>query len=481
MHRTLLLTPLLAALCACSAWAQPATIPAPQPAREGQRTDDRRPDQPITVDAFGRPVELTGSWEYTFEKRGNFDLNKASARDRRVGEHEVKLEARTRPGPRTEVFVQGVGLHETRRTQGSVSTRSKSFERGQSWAKFEGLAGTPWGLQVGRVALIDRRAWWWDDDLDAARVFAAGEGWRIDTGLGKELMRVSSADSGIVSSQRGVLRWFGQATWQPARRHALDLFWLRANDRSGQTAPGSSLGTEDATDPSDLKASWVGVRASGEWRTDNGPRLAYWVDTAWLRGREVVTDFTEEADGRFTAGASTARRVRGQAVDLGTTLILPLSLRPSVSVAYARGSGGQRSASRDDNFRQTGLQENKARLAGVKRLRRYGELLQPELSNLSVTTLGAGVRLLDNSSLELIGHRYRQIVASTALSGSRLGEDPQGSHTDIGREIDVVLALREWRQLELTLRWSRFTPGAAFAEDRRDPAHALEFGAALNF
>jgi hypothetical protein len=73
-------------------------------------------------------------------------------------------------------------------------------------------------------------------------------------------------------------------------------------------------------------------------------------------------------------------------------------LRPSLTLAYARGSGGEDSATRDANFRQTGLHENKARLAGVKRLRRYGELLQPDLSNLAITTLGSGIRWLGNSS-----------------------------------------------------------------------------------
>jgi alginate production protein len=156
-------------------------------------------------------------------------------------------------------------------------------------------------------------------------------------------------------------------------------------------------------------------------------------------------------------------------------------LRPSIGAAFARGSGGERSAALDANFRQTGLQENKARIGGVKRLRRYGELLQPELSNLEVRTLAAGIRVLDNSSLELIAHRYRQQVASSVLAGSRLSTDPTGDSTDIGREIDLFLAVREWKHLELTLRWSRFVPGAAFAEGERDPAHGIEFGAALNF
>ena len=56
-----------------------------------------------------------------------------------------------------------------------------------------------------------------------------------------------------------------------------------------------------------------------------------------------------------------------------------------------------------------------------------------------------------------------------------------GVSGDIGDELDLVLALREWRHVELMLKVSRFTPGAAFASNRRDPAHAVEFGVTVNF
>ena len=200
-----------------------------------------------------------------------------------------------------------------------------------------------------------------------------------------------------------------------------------------------------------------------------------------LRGNETLTRYTEGKDGQFTAGTSSTRSVRGHALDVGATLIFPVALRPSVTLGYAYGSGGERSGTRDANFRQTGLQENKARLAGVKRLQSYGELLQPELSNLAVSTLGAGLRVLNNSSVELVAHRYRQPVPSKELPGARLSTDPTGVSGDIGRELDLVVALREWRHVELTFKWSRFTPGAAFASNRRDPAHAIEFGVTVNF
>jgi alginate production protein len=472
---------LAALLGACASAPPPAAVPEASAAvgKEGQRVDDRRPDTPFTISLLDRPVELTGSWEYTDETRSNFDLQRAQARDRRVRDHEIKLEARTRFGLNGEAFVQLVGLADSRRTQGSAgATRNKSLERGQTWVKFDRLGGTPWALQVGRVALIDRRAFWWDDDLDAVRALYNGDKWRLDTGLGREVARISSADSAIRPENKRVGRWFGQLTWKLPGRHTLDGFWLFQRDRSGAPAAGTVFASADATDPSDFRGRWLGLRSSGEFRPDNGLRLAYWADAAMLRGRESLTAF----QAANTAGPTTQRRVRGHALDLGATLVAtPLPLRPSVSVGYARGSGGENSPTLDANFRQTGLHENKARLGGVKRLRSYGEVLQPDLANMAITRLGAGIRVLDNSSVELVRHQFRQQVASTTVAGSRLASDPLGNHRDVGVEWDLALAFREWRQLELTLKWSRFKPGQAYAADERDAAHALELGAAFNF
>lgn len=467
----------------------PAVVPAAgtepaaaTPPREGQRLDDRRPDQPFTVQLSGQAVQLTGSWEYSSDWRRNFDLNSARDRNRLVHDHELQLEARLRPTADAEVFLQAVGLYNTRRTRGTAGVdRQQRLERGQTWVKFSRLGGTPWSLQAGRLALIDRRAWWWDDDLDALRLsYSAGE-WQVDTGLARELAPLSVADDGIATEARGLRRWFGQARWQPARRHAVDAFWLVARDGSGSPSPGQWVANEDATDASDLNATWLGLRASGEHRDEAGWRLAYWADAAVLRGRERLTAWDEGADGRFTAGATTTRRVRGQALDLGATLRLAGALGPSLTLGYARGSGGERSARLDANFRQTGLQENKARLGGVKRWRRYGELLRPELSNLAVGTVGLGLRFLGNSSVDLAVHGYRQPVPSTLLPGSRLGSAPQGRNGRIGQEVDLMLALREWQHWEFTLVISRFRPGDAFAANRRDAAHGLELGATLNF
>ena len=480
----------LIGMLACG-WVHAQVQPAPESptgtAPEGtpRRIDDRRPDRPYRIVLGGVPLDLTGSWEYSDEARRNFDLDASRERHRRVWEHEIKLEARANLHEGLTGFVQAVALHETRSTQGTPGKRrTHEWQRGEMWVQWDRIGGTPWTLQGGRVPLLERRSMWWDDDLDAVRLRYAAGAWRLDTGLGRPLARVSSVEPGIAPAERGVWRQWGQVGWTWAQRQQVEAFWLIVADRSGTPAVGTSVAADLDPDTSDVRGRWRGLRASGEWRGAAGglgPRLNYWADAVQLRGRETLTGFSSTGTGTQVADASQRRRLRSWALDAGATVVLGGVLRPSLTLAYARGSGGEDSAARDANFRQTGLHENKARLAGVKRLRRYGELLQPDLSNLAITTLGGGIRWLGNSSLELVLHQYGQVVPSTKVAGARLSTDPQGLQRRLGRELDLVMALREWSWLELTLRWSRFEPGPAYAANRRDAAHALELGAALNF
>lgn len=451
---------------------------APVPVR---RPDERRSEQPVSVDLFGKPIELGLSYEVTNERRLDFDLDRSRQRGRDVLEHELKLDARWRSGAATTWFVQGVGLAERRKAMlDGAKTRTHSWERGQTWVLVDGLGGLPLSVQAGRIALIERRSWWWDDDLDALRLSYATSTLRVDTGVGRELLKRASVDAGIAPEQKGVTRWFGHANLRYAGDHAVEGFWLLADDRSGAPARGAVF-DDGAQDESDGRLRWAGLRASGDFRSDSGHRLIYRADAALLRGRETRTPIDGAADGRLVAGDSHSRDVRGTAWDLGLQWRLPGDARPTFSLAMAQGSGGIDTDSEDRNFRQTGLQENKGRMAGVKRIRFYGELLDPELANLRVTSVGFGFRALSNSSAELLLHHYRQPVPSANLVGSRLSESPLGVNGELGHELDLLFALREWKHLELTLRLARFQPGDAFAEDRRDPAHSVEVGATLTF
>jgi alginate production protein len=162
-------------------------------------------------------------------------------------------------------------------------------------------------------------------------------------------------------------------------------------------------------------------------------------------------------------GRDGSRAIRGWGVDAGVTYTAALPLRPALTAAYAVGSGESTPDGRSDGaFRQTGLQENEGRWSGVTRFKYYGELLDPELSNLAIATMGLGLRPTERSSVDLVYHEYRQQIASLALRGATLAADPSGLTRELGRELDLVVGYDGVKGLEVKGVFSYFIPGQAF-------------------
>ena len=159
---------------------------------------------------------------------------------------------------------------------------------------------------------------------------------------------------------------------------------------------------------------------------------------------------------------------------------MPFKWKPNLTIGFARGSGGG-SGDIDSSFRQTGLQANKWRFQGVKRFRYYGELLRPELSNLSVATIGAGMPLLNNSSVDVTYHRYQQVQARDSLRNTRLRADPNGDSRDIGKELDIVLGIRENKRWEFALIGAQFRGGQAFSQQPNRIARLFLLELTYNF
>jgi hypothetical protein len=448
-------------------------LPRAQPAQASsglaRRPDERRPTVQFSTTLFGRPLILGGQHEITHQNRQNFDLDSSIARNRARLDQELKAEAFYRASDDVSVFLQLVGLSEidTHRSTGN-RTSTNALERGQMWLYADRVLSDALALQAGRIALIEPRTWWWDENLDAVRLYAGRGDWLVETGLARELGRKSTEEDHVDPQQDKVRRWFGRAAyqWHKDRRSSdtVEAYWLHARDTSGQQAPGTTLG-EDAADPSDARLRWLGLRAVGDHRLGGAQRLGYWVDAGWVRGRETITDFDDAAAGLVSVDRLSDQAVRGSAIDAGVMWTLPGAWRPTFTAAYARGDRG---------YRQTGLQENKARFRGVNRFRYYGELLRPELSNLEIRTLAFGFRFLPRSSLEIVLHDYRQVHASSSLPGDRLDAAPLGAERSLGRELDLILGVREWERVELAARLARFRAGSAFGSRQGEHATLLE-------
>jgi hypothetical protein len=278
---------------------------------------------------------------------------------------------------------------------------------------------------VGRQRFRDSREWFFDDYLDAVRTWVDLSAWHVETAVAHGLF------SGPEATRRR--RDQRQAIASVARRldkhTTATMFIIARDDRNRHERP-----------------VWVGGSLSGRATR----ALKYWGNGGIRRGR---------------AGSI---RLRGWAIDAAAAYRLPLPGAPALGAGYAVASGDpSRSDGVDSNFRQTGLHDNNARFHGLKRFAYYGEVFDPELSNLKVLTLDAGMKPHERASIDVVYHRYaqqrlRRTLASNALAATGTGHSPR-----VGDEVDVIVSVQRFRPLDLSVVTGIFWPGPGIATPSR--------------
>jgi alginate production protein len=192
--------------------------------------------------------------------------------------------------------------------------------------------------------------------------------------------------------------------------------------------------------------------------------FGYWIDVAQVRGDEtfLALESDPESARRSVVAVRADRQVRGWGIDLGATWIAPSPLGQRFTLGYARGSGDPNPADGDERaFRQTGLNGNSVGFGGVQSFAGYGVLLDPELANLEILTLGIGMSPADRTSLDLVWHAYRLVELAESLRDTRLASTLTGSDRNVGQALDVILAVEEWDRVELELSISALRAGEA--------------------
>jgi hypothetical protein len=284
---------------------------------------------------------------------------------------------------------------------------------------------SPVGLQVGRQRFRDGREWFFDDYLDAVRMHLAAGTWRFEAAMvdgvfaGRRELRSRNEQRHTIAS---LTKRFGERTNASA-------FFIARDDRPRRERP-----------------TWIG----GEWNGRATSDLKYWVVGAGRRGQ------------------AESGRLRGWALDAGMAGRLPWRGAPSFTGGYATATGDASGLDGvDTRFRQTGLDDNRARFFGVKRFAQYGEVLDPELSNLSVLTVGVGARPLSRTSIDLVYHQYTQRELRRSLSSNRLEATGTGRSTRLGEELDLIVAVQQLRRIDLSLVVGVFRPGVGMSSPSR--------------
>ena len=402
------------------------------PLREFPQTPDARRDEDDATRGTLRlgDVVIGGQLEYKHDAIREQDLNEARDDDRDDREPSARIEGVWQPDE-SLFLLASVRLRDGRRIdQDDPDEHESKVLLNESYAYWRDAFGSGWDVQGGRQDFDERREWLYDQNLDALRLVRSSPELRAE-------LSVSSSLSDAGRRDEHSTNWIAYVSNNDLDRH-LAAFVVSRHTSDGGYAFDTELQPRIATH--------VGARAYGEWLPDTDA----WLELAWLGGR------TDEVDP--TTLVVSEREVSAFGFDAGATW-QPWRDGPRFTLAYAWGQGGSDAGS---SFRQTGLHDNTDEFGGETSFQYYGELLDPELANLSVVTLGVGQEIAPRTSLDLVLHRYAQDEPRDRLIDTGLRKRPDGVHDELGIEVDAVLGCRavdDWL-LESVVAW--FDPGDAF-------------------
>lgn len=294
----------------------------------------------------------------------------------------------------------------------------------------------PFEFAIGRRNYEDERHWLYDTSLDVASVAARWGRFRIEAFGGRETWVDLDIAPGIqqVRDRNDTYVVYADYRLENVR---LAAYQIARNDRAGLEG----------------HPRLYGVRAIGS----TSDRFNYWMELAHLAGKD-----------------ENRRRFEGNGFDVGFTYRWTgVRHLPSITLGYAFGSGdGNPNDNRNREFRQSGIQANETRFAGISPFQIYGETFDPELSNLKLLTLALGCRPMPLVSVDLVYHRYRLHRISDTFRSSALTAEINQIDTrmskDLGQGLDIVLGVRRLfglRRLGVDLRTGWFFPGKAFLQN----------------
>lgn len=448
-----------------------------------KRPGEHRPEDQLTLFVYERPLIIGGEVELEGRFRRDYRLDPDRDDDEARLAPKLELEAFYALGRDLSLFVKGkLGYQSDVYHEAGEEESEWRFRRGETWLHWRDIAETGLSFQVGRQNFADRREWWWDADLDALRLTYDIADFEFQLGVAQELGPEQANESRVAAELEDVFFLLGSATWHWEKKNRLELFVARRRDHSHTHREGEIV-REDREDKFDAKLWWIGARAMGRWKTKRAGLFHYWVDLAYVRGKETIIDFDgfDERPGRSEVDEAVDVDVSAWGFDVGATWDPRRRFWPRLTLGYAWGSGGGDPEGTDRSFRQTGLQDNNAKYRGVDRFKYYGELFRPELSNLHITTASLGFPLFRNSSIEVLYHVYWQDHKSTFLREARIKAGPQGEHRSLGQEWNLVIGIEEWTHWEVEVIGALFRAGAAFGSSEHDLAQLGLFKINYNF
>ncbi|HEX2502065.1 MAG TPA: alginate export family protein [Methylomirabilota bacterium] len=405
-----------------------AILLATMPAFSAKAADDVfDPDEPPETKYQIAPFLTFGAEiEVVYEYRKNLGLDDRPDNDAAVLEPELSLALSFDPDPRFQAFLNvAVTRLSVLKIEADQSKPSEdvTVELKEAFVWLRSLPGG-FSLQVGRQRFEDERQWLYDEELDAVRLRFEHAALAIELSASRDGLVRKDLFSSTQQRER-INNYMLLASYRLPRDTTLEAYAIVRDDQDADRRP-----------------VFAGLRARGEPIED----LDYWLELAYAGGREG------------------SKRIRGWGVDLGATYEFQVGPKPALTLGFAFGSGDKNpDDDTDESFRQTGLQDNEGDFGGATDFKYYGEVLDPELSNLGIITAGLGIRPSDKFSVDLVYHYYFQHRAAPTLRNAGIDAEPSGRSRRLGSGIDLVFGLQEiWDHVDARFGVGYFLPGAAF-------------------
>jgi glycosyltransferase involved in cell wall biosynthesis len=396
--------------------------------------EDEQKSVPFTIrltDTF----LVGGQMSLDYERQDEFDLNRLRRRNRDTLNARGKLDILWILDARGSfVLVEGSYSRKDRFkvNQPDRTSESRSLSRAYAYFRYSDR----FRIQVGRQDFDDYREWLYDEVLDGVRLQSTLGPFTLEASAsaGREFGEEESLATEETAMYAALLRY------NPNDAHRVTLYAVRLKDSSA----------------AEFEPFLFGLRSYS--RPSKG--LGHWLELARATG---------------SAGANT---ISGSAIDAGLMYRGQGRYRPTVYAGYAYATG-KMPGSGEMGFRQTGLNDNNGKFGGVSSFRYYGELFEPELTNMDISTLGVGIRPTPGFSVDILAHSYRQDYKTTVSNSGNLRAAPNGVGSSLGWELDVIAAFRYRNRFRAELVISRFEPGSAY--DNRDAAHKIALQARYKF
>lgn len=377
---------------------------------------------------YGGAVELESDYER------NYNLNNDDDADIWLLEPQFKLAFTLKPTRNIWSYVDfNLKYKSTIIDRQNNEDTKTSLTVKRAYVMFDEIMGD-FSIKVGRQRFKDKREWFYDEELDGAKLYYRNGGVEFEASASRE----NYFDDDLLNSSDNddkINNYFLNGRFEMPGESRVTLYALVRDDRSGDGG----------------RPVFLGTQVMGKYAR----KSAFWFTGAYVLGEDEIARGEDEHDD-----------IRAFGFDLGTTYVFDTNISPSLTLAFAWGSGD--SDEDDDtnkNFRQTDLQDNNARFNGVTSFKYYGELMDPELSNMSIWYGGIGIRPAKKTSIDLVYHQYRQVEASDDIRDSDIDTDPGGLDRDLGRELDLVIGYQEVKNLSTELVVAYFWPGDAFPDD----------------